>query len=233
MSTYENENPPKVLPAEVLPSPPPSRGCGCGACALGCFGAVVLAAIVAAAGVWYVWKKLPDWSRSALVAAVEQSDLPDEQKQRIVTQVDRVVGEYKAGRLTQKQFSGILQELTESPLMSLLVAFSASEKYIEPSGLAPEEKEEARIVLQRVARGVHEQRITPEQLDPALDYLSTKDANGNRQFADKVTDAELRAMLAECRQIADEAQVPPGPFTVDVAAAIEKAVDQALQQPKL
>lgn len=219
---------PPVVSAEPTP-PAPQRRAGCGSCLLGCLGTLVLAAALVVLAGWYAWKKLPDWSRNMLVSTIEASELPADQKQRIVAQIDRVVSEYKAGRASFQQVSSVLSELADSPLFSLSMAYAAAVQYIEPSGLGAEEKEEARIALQRVARGVYEKRISVEQLDPALDYVSTRQPNGQRQFAENVTDQELRALVAECRRLADDHDIPPGPFEVDIAAEVQRAVDRALQ----
>jgi hypothetical protein len=232
MSTYQSmpydpNVPPK--PAPFAEPPPPSRkGCGCMSCAMGCLVVVLLLGVASFFAARYAFSRLPDWSRAAIVSSIDGSDLPPAQKQRIVAQVDRVVDEYKAGRASLEQVQQVLQELTESPLFSLAIAYAATEKYIEPSGFAEDEKRDAKIAVQRVARGIFEKQIPPEKLDPALDYISKKDEKGNRQFAHKVTDQELRAMVAECRRIADDAKIPDGPFEIDAAAEIEKAVDRAL-----
>lgn len=166
-----------------------------------------------------------------MVSIVNQSDLPADQKRRIVVQVDRLVGEYKAGRVSFQQLQQVAQEFGESPLFGLMVVFAASEKYIQPSGLTDAEKKDARIAMQRLVRGVYEKVITPDKVDVVLDFVSKKDAQGNRKFEDTVTDEKLRAMIAECRRMADEAKVPDGPFEIDAAAEVEKAVDRAIAKP--
>lgn len=231
MSIYDTAPKPPIASSEPVP-PPPRRRWGCGSCVLGCFAVLLLAALLAALAGWYAWSKLPDWSRDVLVATIEGSDLPEEQKRQIVVQVDRVVAEYKAGRATWQEVRSIFQELSESPLFSLAMAYAASVKYIEPSGLSAEEKQQAQIALQRVARGVYEQLLTNEQLDSALDYVSTRQPNGERHFAETVTDENLRALVAECQRLADEAGVPPGPYEVDVAREVQRAVDKVLVSSK-
>jgi hypothetical protein len=190
----------------------------------------VMACVAVFAG-WYAWKKLPDWSRSAMVSVVEQSDLPPDQKRRIVVQIDRLVGEYKAGRVNFQQLQQVAEEFSESPLFGLLMVLAASEKYIEPSGLSADEKNDARIAMQRVARGVYEKLITPDKIEPLLDFVSRKDSQGNRQFETTVSDENLKNMIAECRRLADDAKVPEGAFEIDAAAEVEKAVDRAISKP--
>ncbi len=166
-----------------------------------------------------------------MVSVVEQSDLPPDQKRRIVVQIDRLVGEYKAGRVNFQQLQQVAEEFSESPLFGLLMVLAASEKYIEPSGLSADEKNDARIAMQRVARGVYEKLITPDKIEPLLDFVSRKDSQGNRQFETTVSDENLKNMIAECRRLADDAKVPEGAFEIDAAAEVEKAVDRAISKP--
>ena len=170
-----------------------------------------------------------DLSRKVIVDVVEQSELQEKDKRVVVAQVDRVAEAYKAGRISLEDVGRVMQELAESPLFVTAMVEAVEAQYVAPSGLSEEEKAEARLTLERVARGVYEETIPPESLDPALDPISTKDAQGNRQLKDRITDAELRDFLARSKQIADEAQVPEEPFQIDIAQEFKKAVDRALE----
>jgi hypothetical protein len=169
-----------------------------------------------------------DLSRNVIVNVIEQSELQEKDKRAVVAQVDRVADAYKAGRISLEDVGRVMQELAESPLFVTAMVEAAEAKYVAPSGLSDEEKAEARLTLERVARGVYEKTIPPESLDPALDPIATQDAQGNRQLKDRITDAELRDFLARSKQIADQAQVPEGPFQIDIAEEFKKAVDRAL-----
>jgi len=51
------------------------RGCGCSSCLGGCAVVSLVGVVLLVVGGLIVWKKLPDWSHAALVAAVEDSVL--------------------------------------------------------------------------------------------------------------------------------------------------------------
>jgi hypothetical protein len=167
--------------------------------------------------------------RSAVVQTIRESDLRQEDKDVMVAQVNRVADEYKAGRITIEDLTRIMENMAESPLMVLGMVYVMDEKYIKPADMPESEKEAARLTLQRAARGVYEQKIDQQQIESAIDPISTKDAQGNRQLKDRVTTQELRAVLTELKRLADEAQVPDEPFQVDIGGEFKKAVDRALR----
>jgi hypothetical protein len=222
-------NEPYATPGSTPGTPAQKKsGCGCVGCLLGCLGVSVVVAIIAGIGMWYVVKKLPDMARQGIASVVEESELEDADKKMVMQQVDRLVDGYKQGKVDMQKLGKLTEEFVQSPLMDLLVAFAAKKNYIEPSGLSPEEKAEAEKTLHRVARGVIEEKITQEQLDVALNHISTKTPNGARQFKEKVTDEELRAFLSESKKLADDAMISDEDVKVDVGAELKKLVDKAL-----
>lgn len=209
------------------PSEPPKAKKGWSGCLIGCLCVFLLGVVMCGAGTWYAFKKLPDFARNTAVTAIEQSDLSDEDKRVVVEQVDRVVNEYKAGNISLEQVGEVFEEFAQSPLMNVLLAKAAMEKYVSPSGLSDEEKTEAKMTLERAARGVFEKKISQGELETTLDMISTKTGN-QRQFANSLSDDELRKFLAECKRLADAAEIPEEPYEVDVGGEVKKAVDRAL-----
>jgi hypothetical protein len=189
---------------------------------------LLITAVLGGAGTWIVMRNLPKWSRDAIVTVVEDSPLPADQKERVVAQVDRVVRQYQEGQVGPEQLGELVERLSQSAMFSLLVMNAAQQKYVVPSGLEEQEKQEADVTLKRLVLGLHEQRIAPQDLEPVLDYISMQDANGNRQLHNQVSDDQLRAMLADCDRLANQAQVAAGEFQLDVADEIESIVEETL-----
>ena len=169
---------------------------GCGSCLGGCAAVALLLIGLAVGGGLVVWRQLPDWTHAALAEIVEDSDLPEDEKRAVILELDRVRREYKAGDLGARQLAQAVEQLAESPVFPLVWVRAAEESYVKPSGLSAEEKEAARKTFQRVARGLFEKQIEFAGLDPALDYVSTKGYDGQRQFCETVADSDLREMLA-------------------------------------
>src|SRR5436309_10487640 len=82
-------------------------------------GLLLLGGITGTAGVWYIASNLDKWvvnfGREAIVAGINDSELPDDQKAQIITQVDRVVAAYKEGKLKQSDLERVFAELGDSP----------------------------------------------------------------------------------------------------------------------
>ena len=191
----------------------------------------MVSVVVVVTGGLVVWRKLPDWTHIALASAVEGSELSAEDKLSVLNQLDRVRDQYKSGDITLRQLGGVAEQLAESRVFPLALAHAAVESYVQPSGLSDEEKQAAMETLKRVARGLYEDKIDQNSLDTALDYISTKGYDGQRQFSDQVSDADLREMLAECMRLADDAGVSGEPFAVDVGGELKRAVDQSIAEP--
>jgi len=204
------------------------KGCGCGSCLLVCLAFGVVFAVVSGITAVIVVKRAPDWFHDAIIAAVNDSNLDDKTKQEIAVQMDRLLKEYKAGNVSNEQLFRSMEELGKSPVLVLVIAYTAMEVYIEPSGLSDDEKANAKLAFQRVARGAFDESIDPDDLDDALNFISKEDFNGNRQFKGDVSDEDLRALVKECTRVADEAGVPKEPYQVDVAAEVKRIVDRAL-----
>jgi hypothetical protein len=197
-------------------------------CALGCLGICVISVAICGVSGFIVYKRAPDWAHDAIVAAVNDSDLDPKSKQAVRAQIDRLLKEYKAGNVSNDQLVDALDELGNSPVLVFVLAYTAMEVYVEPSGLSDKEKASAKLAFQRVARGAFDETIDPDELDKALDYISKEDFNGNRQLKNQVSDDELRGLIKECHRAADKAEVPKEPFEVDVVAEVTRIVDRAL-----
>lgn len=211
--------------------PPPRRGWGCGSCLMALVVTGLIFTALCAAGGYLVYRNAPGWAHDAIVAAVNESDLPDSQKQDVAGELDRLLSAYNEGTVSTEQMAEAFGELSKSRTMGLLMAYGTMKNFIEPSGLSEDEKAGAKLAFHRVARGVYEQAVEPKQLEDAFDFISQKDFNGNRKLKSHVADDELRALVAECNRVADEAQVPVEPYVVDVAADVERIVDAALGIP--
>jgi hypothetical protein len=226
---------------QAAPAPPPAgnRGCGCflGSClgvVIVCLllcGGVIGGAVIFRERIFQAIKgPLVDAASKAAEQAVTDSQMSPEDKQVVREQVRRVAGAYKRGQITTEQVIEIMESLAQSPVFVVAVVYVVEQKYVVPSGLSEEEKTAAHRTLQRTARGVYEEKITENQLDAALQHIATKNAEGKYELKEHVSDEELRAFLAECRRLADEAEIPDEDFEVNIGEEFKKAVDAELDE---
>lgn len=231
MSMY----PDQTFSAEPQPGPPARQKSWLPSCLAGCLVVGLLGLLVCSGLAWYVAKNIKpiasNVARQAIVSTIEQSELDPAEKRAIIAEVDRVVDQYRTGKITLQDLGRVLEELAKSPVMQNIFVYAVEKQYVEPSGLADEEKQAAHLTLQRVLRGIYEQKLKEGDLDPALDHLSTKRQDGQRQMKDKVTDEELRKFLAECQRVADQTGVPTEPLEVKISEEFRKAIDRAMASP--
>ena len=124
----------------------------------GCLIALAVVVILAVAGGIYAWTQWCGVAASlatrGITAVVEQLELSDEDEQLILTRVDELAEDFKAKNVTVAQLLEVATNLAESPLVPAVAVHAVEKNYFEDSGLSAEEKTDARLHLQRPARGV-------------------------------------------------------------------------------
>jgi hypothetical protein len=168
--------------------------------------------------------------RNTMTDAINQSQLPAEQKQRMIVQIDRLADGVIAGDIGKAELERIVQNLGESPLLHHLAVWGMRDGYIQPSGLSDEEKVHAERQLQRYAHGVFGKQIHADTLEHAIRHISRQDADGRWQLKEQreVSDDELRNFIASIGQYADAAEISEHAMEVDLADELRKIIDSAL-----
>ena len=214
---------------QVKPDLPKSKGRGC---LKGCLIAAAVLLILAIVAAWIVSLNWRDWTgayvRTGLVEIFNETDLPEEEKEQIQEQVERVLTAFEEGTLTGDQVEMLVDELVQSPLPGAVIAFSIEKQYFDRSDLSDEEKDAGRTTLRRCVRGYSDGDLTEEDVDAVLGHLGTKDPDGKWEFRDDVTDEELRKFLAEATERADTAGVAETVEEVDPSDEIKRIVDSIL-----
>ena len=194
-------------------------------------GFLFLGGVVCVAGVCFVAANFDKWvvglGREAIVAGINDSELPAEEKTEVITQVDRLVAAYNERKINQADLERIMMELEESPALKALALYGIEDQFLEGTSLSDKELEQGRRTFQRALRAVYEGKLSDETFYNALpgDFddvrLASTDATEN-------TDDELRECLTKLKVIADNAGIPDEPFQIDIGDAVKALVDQAL-----
>ena len=226
--SYMNPNEP---PEEV----PEKKGMsGCAMVGIGCGIGALLLVIVAVIVAWWVSRNIREFGTDIAVSAMKEGlqelDVPEDQRQRMHARIDDVGQQFKDGKLDLQQVGSIFEKLSEGPLLPAGVSLFVKRAYVRDSGLSEEEKSAADISVQRFARGVIDKSIPEGTRESVFDLISTKDAQGKREFKKALTDDELREFLAAVTKAADEAAVPDKVPEINFADEFDKAVDEALGQ---
>jgi hypothetical protein len=204
-------------------------------CLIGCLVAFVILVVIAIlVGLW-IASNVREWAATGGVEVVRQmlneSQLPPEEQQQIMVQVDRVGTAFREKKLTLEQLGGLMEKFANSPLFAMFGASMLEKHYFATSGLSAEEKVAAHETLQRFIRGWIDKKIPEAGVDAAMKIVATRDHNQHWKLNEKLTDQQIRDFLVEAKKQADEAGVPEQPADIDVSEEFKKIVDQALAAP--
>jgi hypothetical protein len=205
-------------------------------CMIGCLVvAGVLAILAVVVGVW-VFRNIRGWAADfgtkAVNLQIDASDLPPQEKIEIKEQVERVATEFKAGRISMEEGKRIAENLMRSPLMPMMTVAAIDAIYLDKSGLSDDEKADGRITLQRYVQGTIEGKINQQGVDAVMSHIADRRGNNRWELRQNVSDADLRAALAEAKSQADAAGMPAEvEVTVDLSDEFKKVIDEALAEP--
>ncbi|HEX6963120.1 MAG TPA: hypothetical protein VF175_14720, partial [Lacipirellula sp.] len=228
-------SPPAYQPptSEWSADPPKKKRSVVSGCLIGCLITLVMLLAFVAVAAWWITQHGRDWAASlgadVLKQFIDATDLPAGEKDEIHVEIDRLAAEFREGRLNGRQLEFILTSIQESPLMTTLVASAIEGKYIAGSGLDEQEKADGRVTLRRFIRGAVDGKINEAGLDNAMQHVSVRNADGNWELRDQVSDEQLRAFFKAADEQADDAGVPPEPEEIDPSDEFKRIIDEALQ----
>lgn len=209
----------------------------------GCLIAVGVVLVLLVGGGIFVATQWKGWAAAGITAMAEamtqQSDLPQDQKDKVLASIKGVADDFKSGKITTEQLGKVMEEIASGPLLPVGIVAAAEEKYMKPSGLTPEEKAAGERTMQRFARALFEKKVGEADAQKVLEPISQgqlhfstngqqTSAQQNFRLKDKVNDAELRDFLARAKSKVDELHVPDEAFNVNVAEELDKAIQKAL-----
>jgi len=214
----------------------PEQKSGCGCYVVGCL-VVSLVLLVAACGIgYYVYQNAKIWTANfvdqLVTDVIDESDLPEDQKQGMKQQVGRVTQGIRDGEVGFEQMGEIAQKIAESPAITAIPVVVARHQYINPSGLSDEEKEDANQQLERVARGLFEKTLSDKDFDEIAATIADRGPNNQWEFKQNLTDDEVRVFVEKCREKADEAGIPDERYEVDLADELRRSIDEVLGEGK-
>lgn len=204
-------------------------------CIIGCLGVLVFFIILAiVVGYWVArnWRDVVATSAADIInQGIDSSNLPAQEKQELKAEVQRVTEAFREGHISLEQLVNILEAVSKSPLMSLIIVSSVEIQYLDKSGLSEDEKEAAKRTLQRYVRAVADNKIDQKEADTVMIHLADRKPDGRWEMRPAVSDDDLRAALAEAEKLADKAGIPEQPPEFDPSDELKRILDEALGQP--
>ena len=193
-------------------------------------GVLLLGSVLVVGAVWWAVSSLEgfvvDLGREGMVAMVQESDLPAQEKDEVTVQIDRVVAAYKAGHIDQTDLERLMTRLDESPAMAYIAWAGVEQLYLDELELPAADEARSRLAFQRALYGMSTGKIDEDKLyeampnEEAFDRALSDEPERARELFLKGTD-KLQAL-------ADEAGVPPEAPAVDVSEALKKLIDEML-----
>lgn len=204
-------------------------------CLKGCLIACVVLLLLSAIAAIVIMRNWKSWAGAiatkTVEAMVEQSKLPEAEKQEIMAEVRRAADLLAEGKMSPEQMTRLFDGFMESPLFTSFFVTAIENEYLQPSGLDEEEKAEARVTLHRLIRGAVDKQIDEETLDNLLADVTERDGQGEMTLREKISDEELRTFLANAKQAVDDAGVAEDAPPIDPSDEIRRVVDEAMSQP--
>jgi hypothetical protein len=186
---------------------------------------VVVVGLLCAGGAWWgagaAWEWGVNWGHEQATGYVRDSQLPPEQVESILADLERARRAALDGRIDYGRLETLEDEIARVGSMGLVQAFEA--RVLGSTELPPQEMDEAVRAVQRLARGIQEGDIHPREI-PAIDLEVGHDG---RLEAWDVED--VRAVVRKARRAADDAGVPDEPFQVDLAARFAEVIDGLIE----
>lgn len=202
------------------------RVAGCG-----CVMAVLLAGMLLVGGGVFMamnWRSILIMPlRHAMVQSVEQMQLPAEQKQGVIQEMERVFSSFRAGEITPDRMRRIASEVQDHPVFAIGVVHLFKTTVVQNSGLSEEEKSQARKHLVQLSRGLYEERIAWRDLSSLIEPLA--DAEQKDPTAGD-RDAQIRQVMERVQQQVQVAGIPEEQFQVDMVAETRRLVDRLLAE---
>jgi hypothetical protein len=212
-----------------VPAEPKKRS-ALSTCLTGCLIVFVVILILGAIAIWWIWRNAGELGAAAISRSkvlVAASDLSAEEKAGIDVQIDRLAEATRTGKLSIPQLMKFL-EINMRPLTTLVAASSIADAHIAASGMPNEEKDEARLTIQRFIHGALENKIGDASQQTTLAPLSEQRPDGTIGIRNNLTDDELKAFLKSAKEQADAAGIPTEVEAVDPSDEFKRLVDKTL-----
>ena len=222
-------------PQETVYDGPP-RQSGCLWIAVGC-GVLSVALLVALilGGYYFAHQGkqvVADAVVKVAINALRQSELPEVQQARLVSQIDNLVQGFKAGEITLEQLGEIVERLVDNnTIVAAGLLYVVEHHVLDEVELSPDVRQDAHRAVQRLARGVVEEKIEMKALETAAEPLLEIGPDGRKELKSDLSGDEIQQLIDTSTQLADQAEIPDEPFEIDIAAEFDSLVKDVLSAP--
>ncbi len=212
---------------------PTSNRSGCGTIVMGC-GIAFLVVLILSLGLAYWAYRNMDLlaSRMSVAAAktiVNETPLSPEDKAHVIGRIEEIGDRYAKGEIQTEDLGNALEALMEDErVVTAGVAKFVTEQILANAPIDETLREELDLVTQRLARGVIEHKIQPEELKPIFEQLCNETEEGFEIRSD-LTKETCQSVLEQGKELADSADIPNEPYAIDIVREIDRVLDEVLE----
>ncbi|EDY82926.1 hypothetical protein VDG1235_2549 [Verrucomicrobiia bacterium DG1235] len=225
-------------PLSAHPSRPQKKSIFSRPLLVGCFGFILLAVLLIGGGLLWLFTTgktvITDKIREEIIAEIETADLGGEQRSALITEINRITEGFQSGEISMKQMVLIADELGQSPAMRIIQLTGSENDPLADRDIAPDEKADAMLTINRFVYGVFEERIPESAMDDVINPLlagnNESEEYDQMKFRSDITDAELRSALRKAKDYADRANIGIANIEPDIAREVRETVDRILAE---
>ncbi len=200
----------------------------------GCLIAVAIVVVLVVAGVIFVVMNARGWAASAMQAvateAVNQSDLPASEKPEIIAVFDDLTEAFRSGDVTLEELGEVFNGIDRTPVFALGMVLQFEGAYVKPSGLSDQEKEAAKLTLNRTAQALADDRLSWDQAKAILKPVTVIDENGNSDLLmpGQTTDEQIREVIANAVAANADAGITDEYKDIDLSEEFRAHIEERL-----
>jgi hypothetical protein len=169
--------------------------------------------------------------KEMLIPWVEQSALGKTDRQNIVEKLTDLSASMEREELTTRQLSRLAMRLNDNPVFQWGVVEDLNRAAQSSITMTEKEKDEFRLSCDRWLRSASEGRLSLQDMEFALQNVSTKDMRSGRlTIRDDVNDERLREFQRRMDKISDTLKISSEPFDKSVSQVVDAMVEDALSK---
>ena len=217
----------------MQPGPAPRKSSGCAlALGIGC-GSVAVLAIIVVLLVYFNLRKIETGvARFIIKQMMTEATLTQEEEDRLNKSLERVFVKFEKGELNEEQIIQPLRKAMEKGSLAHAVVTLSLKMQLRSSKLAEAEKQSGSRDLDRLLRGVHEGKISRDEMSKLSEKLPSPKQGEKVPFTFNtgITDDQLRQILGEAKTLAESKSIPDEDFKYDFAGEVDKVVNAVLSE---
>jgi hypothetical protein len=214
----------------------PDRSDGCRNVGIGCFAALLVVAGMLAVGGVYLYNNFKRLTAETAVQAVRQgireSELPAEQQTAIIQRVEELANDFRSGDLTMEEMFEIGQRIIESrAVIASGAEFVVRKEILDGAALDQDEQTHVDRLMDRLARGIVSEQLEFADFESVKDIILVRGEDDEYRLKEHLSREDVDEFIGALEALVDEADIPDEPFEIDLAAELDRIIENVRGGP--